>query len=81
MARIHHLLLFEGRQGALEKAASKTERRVVDLATAFLGEEQLDVAYTHPGICLTVLPHRATKPDEVWSRSNAHASLAGVWRF
>jgi hypothetical protein len=75
VARIHQLLLFEGKQGALEKAASKTERRVVDLATAFLGEEQLDVAYTHPGICLTVLPHRATKLDEVWSRANTHASL------
>jgi replication initiator protein len=75
MARVHQLLLFEGRDSALEKVSSKTERRVIDLAAAFLGEEQADVAYTHPGICLTVLPHRATKPHEVWSRSNAHASL------
>ena len=66
---------FEGRGSALEQAASKVERRVVDLAAAFLGEEQVDIAYTHPGICLTVLPHRATKPDEVWSRANAHAGL------
>ena len=75
MARVHQLLLFEGRGSALEQAASKVERRVVDLAAAFLGEEQVDIAYTHPGICLTVLPHRATKPDEVWSRANAHAGL------
>ncbi|MFL5336686.1 MAG: replication protein RepA [Geminicoccaceae bacterium] len=88
MAQIHQLLLFEGRQTALERVTSKAERRVVDLAAAFLGEESADIAYTHPGMCLTVLPHRATTPDEVWSRSNASASLevhplrdaAGVYR-
>jgi hypothetical protein len=69
------MLLFEGRQTALERVTSKTERRVVDLAAAFLGEESPEIAYTHPGMCLTVLPHRATAPDEVWSRSNANASL------
>lgn len=75
MAQIHQLLLFEGRQGAIDKATSKVGRRVIDLASAFLGEENPDIAYTHPGMCLTVLPHRATAPDEVWSRSNANASL------
>ena len=75
MAQIHQLLLFEGRQEVLGKATSKLDRRVLDLASAFLGEENPDVAYTHPGMCLTVLPHRATAPDEVWSRADAHASL------
>ncbi len=75
VAEIHQLLLFEGRQGALERVTSKADRRVLDLAAAFLGEESGDIAYTHPGMCLTVLPHRATKPDEVWSRANIHASL------
>ncbi len=75
MAQVHQLLLFEGRGNAVVRATSKTERRVLDLAAAFLGEEQADVAYTHPGICLTVLPHRATSPEEVWSRASAHASL------
>ena len=88
MARVHQLLLFEGRDSALKKAATKAERRTLDLAAAFLGEEQAETAYTHPGICLTVLPHRATPPDEVWARTNAHASLevhplrddAGIYR-
>jgi hypothetical protein len=75
LAKVHQLLLFQGRGGAVQQAASKTERRIIDLAAAFLGDEQGEVAYTHPGICLTVLPHRATRPDEVWSRANAHASL------
>jgi hypothetical protein len=75
MAQVHQLLLFEGRGNALARVTNKTERRVLDLAAAFLGEEQADVAYTHPGICLTVLPHRATNPEEVWSRTGMHASL------
>jgi hypothetical protein len=75
VAQIHQLLLFEGRQGALQKVTTKAERRVVDLAAAFLGEESPDIAYTHPGMCLTVLPHRATAPDEIWSRASTNASL------
>jgi hypothetical protein len=75
VGKVHQLLLLQGRNGAVERAASKTERRVIDLASAFLEEEPYGVAYTHPGICLTVLPHRATRPDEVWARANAHASL------
>ena len=75
MADVHQLLLFEGREAALTKATSKMERRVLDVAAAFLGEEQIDPAYTHPGICLTVLPHRAIQEDEVWTRTNAHASI------
>jgi hypothetical protein len=75
VAQIHQLLLFEGRQSALEKVTTKAERRIVDLATAFLGDESPDIAYTHPGMCLTVLPHRATQPDEIWSRASASASL------
>src|SRR5687767_3859132 len=88
VAQIHQMLLFEGRQSALERVTSKVERKVLDLATAFLGEESSEIAYTHPGMCLTVLPHRATTPDEIWSRANIHASLeihplrdsAGVYR-
>ena len=59
--RVHQLLLFEGRGSALEQAASKVERRVVDLAAAFLGEEQVDIAYTHPGIstCFATPSHQA----------------------
>jgi hypothetical protein len=75
VAQIHQMLLFEGRQSALEKVTSKVDRRVLDLATAFLGEESSEIAYTHPGMCLTVLPHRATTPDEIWSRASIHASL------
>jgi hypothetical protein len=75
VAQIHQLLLFEGRQSALEKVTTKAERRIVDLATAFLGDENQDIAYTHPGMCLTVLPHRATEPDAIWSRASANANL------
>lgn len=75
MAKIHQLLLFEGRQVALERVGTKTDRRVIDLAAAFLGDESSEIAYTHPGMCLTVLPHRSTKPDEIWSRNNLCASL------
>lgn len=75
VAQIHQMLLFEGRQSALEKVTSKVDRRVLNLATAFLGEESSEIAYTHPGMCLTVLPHRATTPDEIWSRASIHASL------
>lgn len=75
LAQIHQMLLFEGRQSALGRVTSKTDRKVLDLAAAFLGDESGDIAYTHPGMCLTVLPHRETAPEAVWSRTSMHASL------
>jgi hypothetical protein len=76
MAKIHQLVLDEGLFAAERQATSKTARRVARLAAQSLADEPSDPAYSHPGLCLTVLPHRPTPPGKIWKRSNNGASLS-----
>lgn len=76
MAQIHQLVLDEGLFAAERQATSKTARKVARLAARALSDEHGDPAYSHPGLCLTVLPHRATSPAEVWKRANHNAMLS-----
>ena len=51
------------------------DRRVVEIASQFLADERVDPVYTHPGLCLTVLPHREIAIGTVWERQTGYASL------
>ena len=51
------------------------ERRLVDTAARFLGDENVEPAFSHPGLCLTVLPHRERPAREIWRRVNGPGSL------
>jgi hypothetical protein len=51
------------------------EHRVAKLAGQFLADERVDPIYTHPGLCLTVLPHREIPIGKVWERQTGYASL------
>jgi hypothetical protein len=51
------------------------DRRVFEIASQFLADERVDPIYTHPGLCLTVLPHRAIATGAVWERQTGYASL------
>jgi hypothetical protein len=58
------LALFEG----LDREAAKRALR-------FLGDERVDPVYTHPGLCLTVLPHRELPAGQEWIRRTGYATL------
>lgn len=51
------------------------DRRVFEIASQFLADERVDPVYTHPGLCLTVLPHREIAAGTVWERQTGYASL------
>ena len=51
------------------------ERRIAELASQFMADERVDPIYTHPGLCLTVLPHREIPAGRVWERQTGYASL------
>jgi hypothetical protein len=51
------------------------DRRVFEIASQFLADERVDPVYTHPGLCLTVLPHREIATGAVWERHTGYASL------
>ena len=53
----------------------KGERKIAAIAAQFLADERVDPIYAHPGLCLTVLPHREILAGQVWQRNTGYASL------
>lgn len=88
MAQIHDLLVSQGREMALARAVAGEERRTVQLAATFMACEDNEWGFTHPGLCLTVLPYRALKPFQEWRRTSQALTLSvqplrdaeGFWR-
>ena len=51
------------------------EPRATGLTSRVITDERVDPTYAHPGLCLTVLPHRPIPPSQVWRRESPYASL------
>jgi NitT/TauT family transport system substrate-binding protein len=76
MQQLHKRIIEQGRQLTLEMTPLPADRRVVQLASAFLSCEDVETGFTHPGLCLTVLPYRALKPHEEWRRTTPNLTLS-----
>lgn len=78
MSALHDELARHGREQLSLWAPDAERRRQVDAAAEILSHTSLDPAWTHPGLCLTVLPHRdrGRAPNEAWIRRGPVASLA-----
>jgi len=72
---VHEQLVRHGRQQLELWAHDGERRRQVAAASTFLGDTALDPAWTHPGLCLTVLPHRTRPSTEIWRRIGPVATL------
>lgn len=78
MTEMHERIKAAGR-GALASAASKDEKKAIQIALSFLADESVEAGFVHPSMCLSVLPHRAPENmSAVWVRSSPHASLEVV---
>ncbi len=75
MGDLHDQLEKFGRAQLELWAPDSERRRQVAAASAVAAEVVLDPAWTHPGLCLTVLPHRARPNGEIWRRSGPLATL------
>jgi hypothetical protein len=88
MQHLHKRIIEQGQQLTLDMTTSPMDRRIVQLASTFLACEDIETGFTHPGLCLTVLPYRALKPDQEWRRSTPNVTLSvqplrdvdGCWR-
>ena len=54
---------------------SKTTRKLIEIAAGVLGDDGDDRVFTHPLLCLTILPHRARPEREIWKRVNGPYTL------
>lgn len=72
---LHDRLESNGQHALRLEARDKAERRLVDIAASVMGDDQLGRSFTHPGLCLTVLPYRRRADTEVWIRRNGPMTL------
>ena len=70
---VHRTILEHG-TGQLGLFAEE-DRKVATIASRFMADERVDPIYTHPGLCLTVLPHREIPAGLVWERHTGYATL------
>lgn len=80
MGTVHRLIELKGRRGALEVAAGDRERRAIEAAAIYMGDEQSEIAFLFSGWAHACLPHRKIADDAVWRVETEHVTLAGGTR-
>ena len=75
MGQIHDLVERFGRHKARLLLSDRTQRRLIDIASEVLQEENQAIGITYSGFCLTSLPHRSLPPDQPWRRVSQRLTL------
>jgi hypothetical protein len=75
MGTIHKLIEAKGKRAALEIAADERERRAIEAAAAYMGEEQSEIAFLFSGWAHAALPHRRIPDDALWRIETEHVTL------
>jgi hypothetical protein len=63
MAAVHDLLAFKGKQGAIEAGF---DRSVVEVAAAYLSDEDSGLGFAYSGWAQCALPHKRLPNDAAW---------------
>jgi Plasmid encoded RepA protein len=77
MADQHEIIMREGLEVALNRAADARERANLRIAAEILVQEAENpsaTTYLHSVLCTIYLPHRKTAPDESWQRANGEGA-------
>ena len=72
MGTVHQLLEARGKAGAL---TADVDRRVVEAAAAYMGDEDGGVGFIYSGWAQAALPHRRLAPDAVWQITSERVRL------
>jgi hypothetical protein len=75
MGNLHRRLEEHGQQALLLEAPNRTARKLIEIASVVLSDDSDERVFTHPALCLTVLPHRSRPEREVWKRVNGPYTL------
>ena len=75
MGNLHRRLEERGQQTLLLEAPDKTTRKLIEIAAGVLGDDGDGRVFTHPLLCLTILPHRVRPEREIWKRVNGPYTL------
>jgi hypothetical protein len=73
MGTVHLLIETKGKQGALELGA--LDRQEVEVAAAYMADEDAGVGFLYSGWCQAALPHRKLPDGEGWQIQSEHTTL------
>jgi replication initiator protein len=72
LGAIHQLIEEKGKQVAL---TADIDRRVVEAAVAYMGDEDSGIGVVYSGWCQAALPHRKLPDDETWQIQTERVTL------
>ncbi len=75
MGEVHRLIKGRGRQEALRQAETNADRKAIEAAIAYLGDEDTGVGFLYSGWCQAALPHRKLANDAVWRLDTERVAL------
>jgi Plasmid encoded RepA protein len=75
MAEVHDLLKERGKQVLLASAETDRQRKAIQAAAAYLGDESADFYFLFSGWALAGLPHRRIPDDKEWRLETDHVTL------
>jgi hypothetical protein len=74
MGEVHQLISTHGRQGTLA-LAPEVDRRVIDAAADYLGDEDTGIGFVYSGWAQAALPHKRLPDHQPWQVRTDRASL------
>ena len=66
MGEVHQLIETVGGREALKTAETTADRRAIEAAISYLGDEDSGVGFLYSGWCQAALPHKRLADDAVW---------------
>ena len=75
MAAVHKLIEKLGTQGALHASESEADRRAVEAAIQYMGDEDVGIGFLYSGWCQAALPHKRLADDAVWKVQTERVTL------
>lgn len=75
LTKAAEIVRLHGVEAAREMATTAHERRLIDIAHEVMADEQQSIGIGYSGMCLTGLPYRKLKDDQVWVKNGHQVTL------
>lgn len=75
MAAVHRMIEELGTRGALQAAESEADRKAVEAAINYMGDEEVGIGFLYSGWCQAALPHKRLADDAVWKVQTERVTL------
>jgi len=75
VAGVHKLIEELGTRGALQASDTDADRKAVEAAIQYMGDEDVGIGFLYSGWCQAALPHKRLANDAVWKVQTERVTL------